>query len=132
MKFYKAQVISLLVFIYLLFFPFIAAAQDIKVTVEDIVSNPSKYDGKIVEVRGKVKSLKFKISKKGNPYTVFDLVDKGQAVRVFSFGTLPIKEGDEVRVVGKYQRVKYVGPYIFYNEIDATEGEVKKIRWKIF
>jgi len=41
---------------------------------------------------------------------------------------LSVKEDDEVGVVGKYYRIKYVGSYVFYNEIDATEGEVRKIK----
>lgn len=128
MKLYKAKIFSLIVIFYLLFFPFIAIAQGIKTTVGDILSDPDKYDGKMVEVKGMVESLKFKVSKKGNPYTVFNLVDKGYSVKIFSFGNLPIKEGDLVRVIGRYQKVKYVGPYIFYNEIDASEGTVEKIR----
>lgn len=90
--------------------------------------NPDRYDGKIIEVKGTVEFLKFKVSKKRNPYTVFDLTDKGNRLKIFSFGTPLIKEGDLVKVIRKYQKVKYVRSYIFYNEIDASQGGVEKIK----
>lgn len=125
----KTKVTLLLtgVIFYLFFIPLIVNAQAIKTTIGDILLHPQKYDGKIVKVEGKVISLKFKTSKRGNPYTVFKIAEDNQSLTVFSFGTLPIKEGDKVRVVGKYQSVKQVGPYTFYDEIDASKGSVEKI-----
>jgi len=82
----------------------------------------------MVQVEGKVISTKFKTSKKGNPYTTFDLSDAGNTLTVFSFGTLSIEEGNKIRVMGRYQKVKQVGRYTFYNEIDASEGSVEKAK----
>jgi len=127
MRVFKNKVVTALIVVYLLLYPLILCAQVIKTTVSDILANPDRYDGKIVQVEGKILSLKFKVSKKGNPYTTFKLKDaSGSTLTVFSFGTLPIKEGDLVRVKGKYQKVKYVSGYIFYNEIDASEENVEK------
>ncbi len=42
---------------------------------------------------------------------------------MFSFGTLSIKEGDKVKVTGRYEVEKRVGRYTFYDEIDATSVE---------
>ena len=129
MRAFKNRIVIASVIVCLLFFPLIVYAQIIKTTVADILSNPDRYDGKIVQVEGKVLSLKFKVSKRGNPYTTFKLRDaSGSTLTVFSFGALPIKEGDLVRVRGKYQKVKYVGPYVFYDEIDASEGNVEKVK----
>jgi len=111
--------------ILVLIIPVLCFAQ-IKTTISEIASNPDKFHGKVVEVEGKVMFVKFKTSKRGNPYTVFELTDGKNYVSVFSFGTLPVKEGDKVRVIGTYQKVKYVGRYVFYNEIDATNGRVEK------
>ena len=95
-----------------------------KTTVSDITAGPNKFDGKEVCVESLVSNLKFKISKKGNPYTTFWVSDeKGQSLTVFSFGTLPIKEGDKVKVTGKYEVEKRVGRYTFYNEISASSVE---------
>jgi len=105
--------------------PVLCLAQ-IKITISEIASNPDKFHGKVVEVEGKVMFVKFKTSKRGNPYTVFELTDGKNYVSVFSFGTLPVEEGNKVRVIGTYHKVKYVGRYVFYNEIDATNGKVER------
>ncbi len=131
MRINKTRIVLLLtgvVIACLIFIPLIANAQVIKTTVGDILSNPDKYDGKMVRVEGNVISIKFKTSKKGNPYTILNLSDTGDTLTVFSFGTLSIKDDDSVRVMGRYQKVKQVGRYTFYNEIDASEGNVEKIR----
>ncbi|MGB9807578.1 MAG: hypothetical protein ACPLSJ_03340 [Thermosulfidibacteraceae bacterium] len=107
-------------------FSFICA--QIATSVSEILTNPDKYDNKAVQVPGKCINVKHKVSRKGNPYTVFELADKGGSIKVFSFGYLAINEGDKVIVKGIYQKVKMVGPYIFYNEIDASNGEIRKIK----
>ena len=41
-------------------------------------------------------------------------------MKVFTFGTPAIKDGDRVEVRGVFQRVKHVGSYTFHDEIDAS------------
>lgn len=111
------------------FIPKIAVAQAIKTSVSEILRNQAKYDGKMVKVEGKIESLKSRTSKRGNPYTTFTIRDSsGGSLNVFSFGTLHIRGGNSVVVMGRYQKVKRVLGLAFYNEIDATEGSVGKIR----
>lgn len=117
--------VILALYVIFLIIPVLCLAQ-IKATVSDIVSNPDIYDGKTVQIEGKAFQVKFKISKKGNPYTVFKLTDGKNYVSVFSFGKLSVREGDNLRVTGTYQRVKYVGRYAFYNEIDSTKGRIER------
>lgn len=105
-----------------------ANAQAIKTTVGDILSNPDQYDGKMVQVEAKVLAPQFKTSKKGNAYTTFKLDGDGKTLSVFSFGTLSLNGGDLVKVIGRYQKVKKVGAYTFYNEIDASGGNVEKLQ----
>ena len=111
--------------------PKIVDAQVIKTSVAEILSNPDKYDGKKVQVQGKIQSLKFNTSKKGNPYTTFMVVDpSNNSLNVFASGTLSINRGDSVTVTGRYLKVKYVTPkYAFYNEIETTKDGVRK-KWK--
>ena len=104
-----------------------ANAQAIKTTVGDILSNPDQYDGKMVQVEAKVLAPQFKTSKKGNAFTTFKLEGDGKILSVFSYGTLSINGGDSVRVIGRYQKMKKVGPYTFSNEIDASRGSVEKL-----
>jgi hypothetical protein len=120
----------ILTFICICFLPKIVDAQAIKTSVSDILSNPNKYDGKVVHVEGRVQSLTFNTSKKGKPYTTFAVVDSSNnALNVFSFGTLSINRGDSVMVTDRYQKVKQVPPkHTFYNEIETTEDSVKKRR----
>jgi hypothetical protein len=110
------------------FTPKILDAQAIKTSVSEILSNPDQYDGKMVHVEGRIQSLKFNTSKKGNPYTTFMVVDpSNNALNVFASGTLSINRGDSVTVTGRYHKVKHVPPkYTFYNEIETTEDGVKK------
>ena len=111
------------------FWPLTANAQAIKVSVADIYANPHQYEGRMVQVEGKVIFLKCKVCTKGN-YTTLELDDNsGKFLTVFSYGHFPIKRGDLVRVTGIYKTVIYVPPhYTFYNEIDATSGSIEKLR----
>jgi hypothetical protein len=104
-----------------------ANAQALKTTITDILSNPDPYDGKMVQVEGKVSLLKVKVSKKGNPYYTLKLAEGGKSLSVFNFGEPSIKEGDSTKVMGRYQKVKRVGRFTFYNEIDASGGSVEEI-----
>jgi RecG-like helicase len=129
----KTKICSLLftfAIIYFLFIPITAPGQAIKTTPTEILQNLDKYDGKMVQVEGKVISPNFRTSKKGNAYTTFKLTDSQKdTLSVFSFGNLTIKEGDTVKVMGRFQKVKHVPPrYTFYNEIDTSEGSVEKIK----
>jgi len=71
LKLFRIPIIFLI-----LFLPSIALTQALKTTITDILTNPDKYDGKMVQVEGKVVSPQFKTSKKGNPYTSFKLKDE--------------------------------------------------------
>jgi len=95
-------------------------------TVSEIINNPDKYHLKTVQVKGEVLDVKHKVSKRGNPYTVFVLSDGKKSLNVFTFGTPEINVGDKVKVEGIFYKVKYVGRYTFYNEIDASKGLIKR------
>ncbi len=75
-----------------------------KTTVADILANPDKYDGKILQVEGWVSSLRFNASRVG-PYTTFKMGNQsGKALSLVSLGILPIKEGDFVIVTARYNK----------------------------
>jgi len=95
-------------------------------TVSEILNHPDKYHLKTVLVKGEVLDVKHKVSKRGNPYTVFVLSDGKKSLNVFTFGTPEINVGDKVKVEGIFYKVKYVGRYTFYNEIDASKGLIKR------
>jgi len=96
------------------------------VTISEILNDPDKYHLKTVLVKGEVLDVKHKVSKRGNPYTIFALSDGTSAIKIFTFGTPEIYRGDIVKVKGIFYKVRYVGRYTFYNEIDATDGWIKR------
>lgn len=102
------------------------AAAQVRTDVQAILSNPNGFDGRKVEVEGKVESLRSRLSAKGNPYTTFKLAEGGESVSVFTLGDARLKEGDTVKVTGRFQKIRYLSQYVFLNEIDATDGHVVK------
>jgi hypothetical protein len=112
--------IIILVFTVVLCGNFSDAAQE--TTVEKTLANKDSFDGKEVSVSDTVSKLKLKTSKGGNEYTTFSLMNgSGVSLKVFVWGHSKIKEGQKVKVIGTYRKVKKVGRYTFYNEIEATE-----------
>lgn len=110
----------LFIFSILLQFQVTLAAE--KASVQEILSNPDKYDGQEVSVQGKASKINPRTSKKGNDYMTFTLGDEsGKGMNIFTFGHPPISDGQKVTVTGIYQKVKKVGKYTFYNEIEAKE-----------
>lgn len=102
----------------LLLVSILAAAAE--VSIKALVANPAQFDGQTVTLRGTATAVKATVSRKGNPYTTFQVQDASSAaVRVFAWGHPAVKEGGSVEVVGVFQQVKRVGRYSFYNEVEA-------------
>ena len=120
------MIISILGIICLI--PIIANAQPIKTTIAEILSNPDTFDSKMVSVEGKVLALQEKISSKGNAYATFKLFRENKIIRIFSFGKPSVKDGDFVKVIGRYQKMKHSGQFTFYNEIETSDGTVEAIK----
>ena len=88
--------------------------------ISDILASPAQFDGKTVTVRGMAAAVKETTSRKGNDYTTFRVQDSGGApIVIFTFGHLGIRNADCVLVIGVFEKVKNVGPYTFYDEIEA-------------
>jgi len=93
-------------------------------TVPDVVKNPDRYDGQTVSTTGTIAAYRERVSRAGNPYTTFRLEDAGASVAVFAWKHQGLRDGLRVRVTGKFAKVKQVGRYTFYNEIEAQRIEV--------
>ncbi len=96
-----------------------------QVTVQALLNNGKQYDGKQVVLVGTVRELKEKVSKKGNPYFTFKIGEGKQSISIFGYGKANVKEGDRVRVTGKFAVEKRVAYATYRNEIDVSKGKVE-------
>ncbi len=102
------------------------APEYIDVTIEEVVTNPKKYNEKKVTLEGKVKEYKYTTSSKGEPFTLFKLIDNdNNEVRVYYEDKhLPFSKGDQVRISGRYRKHK---KYLFFkikNIIKARTAQI--------
>ncbi len=125
------KILSKIFFLFLIL-PVIVTAGPQKVKIKKIKENPDKYDNQYISTEGYIKNIKKKTSKKGNKYTTFYITDKeNNSLKVFMWGwkdieKQKIEEGDKVEVEGIFRKVKYVGKYRFFNEIEADRIKKKK------
>ncbi|MGB9430253.1 MAG: hypothetical protein WCC11_10355 [Gammaproteobacteria bacterium] len=84
-----------------------------------VIANADEYDGQRVQVKGAIKDFKDKISHRGNEYETFELCESDECINVFAWGETPYANGNVVSLSGTFFRVKRVGRYIFYNELDV-------------
>lgn len=89
------------------------------VTAKDLLGAPDKWHGQPVVLSGEVTRLEPRVSQRGNAYFTFQLVDETGAVRVFSYGTPEVSDGQRVQVEGIFHKIKRVGTYTFENQVDA-------------
>jgi len=106
----------------LILFPLQISQSAEKASVQQILANPDTYDGQEVLLEGKATQIQLRVSRRGNEYATFTLFDaSGKGIKVFVWGHPKIEEGQKVTVAGTYQKVKRVGRYTFYNEVEAKE-----------
>lgn len=125
------KILSKIFFLFLIL-PVIVSACSQKVKIKRIKENPDKYDKQYISTEGYIKNIKKKTSKKGNKYTTFYITDKeNNSLKVFMWGwkdieKQKIEKGDKVKVEGIFRKVKYVGKYRFFNEIEAKTVKKKE------
>jgi len=122
-------IMSVVIFFSLLFFVISPAETQATTTVQEIKANPSRFDGRMVEVVGVAENLIKTVSRRGNKYYTINLTDKKSSIKVFNFGEPSFEEGDKVIVKGVFLIENRVRNRVFRNEIDASKGgSVNKIR----
>jgi hypothetical protein len=89
-------------------------------TIAQILGSPATYDGRHVDVTGKVSKLHETTSCKGTYFTF--LICAGQCIFVAGMGTQRIADGQTVAVHGTFAAIKHLGSYTRYNEIDADQA----------
>jgi cytochrome c-type biogenesis protein CcmE len=122
MRFSKLALCSLLVLSAIAF-----AAE--KVAIADLLNKTDDFDKKTVLVVGKVDNFKAKVSKAGNPYFTFKLLDdKDNKLSIYSHGKLEkdLEDGQKVEVTGMFKKESKVGSNTFKNEVDISKDENDK------
>jgi len=96
------------------------------VTIQEVVTNPKKYDGKKVSFDGEVTEYKYTRSSKGEPFTLFKLADSdNNEVRVYYEDEhLAISEGDKLKIMGRYRKHKRYLLFKIKNVIKASTVEI--------
>ncbi len=89
--------------------------------IGDILARPDAFDGREVVLEGKASAIDPRTSRRGNDYCTFRLSDgTGTSLKVFSWGKPAIAPGDRVKVIGRFQRERRVGRYVFTDEVEAS------------
>jgi DNA polymerase III alpha subunit len=107
----------------------VVAARAAEVVALDVLlKSPDKHHEKVVVAKGKVEDLENKVSKRGNPYTVFKLVQGKATVNVYVRGKMESapKNGQMVQVTGIFRKEKKLRDFVVKNEIDASPSDDKK------
>jgi DNA polymerase III alpha subunit len=95
-------------------------------TCGELLRAPEGFDKKTVTLTGTAEDVRLRTSRRGNDYTTLKINDQTERVNVFSWGRLDVRSGDRVHVRGVFHKVKQVGRYRFFNEVEASS--VKRIQ----
>jgi hypothetical protein len=98
----------------------LASAGPPVISPSELLANPDRFDGQAVTLQGTVEKFREKVSPDGAPYFKFRLSDEQTAVRVFSFGRSPCRNGMQATVDGTFERVNRLGRHTHYHEVTAT------------
>ena len=90
--------------------PFLCALEiSARVSIQELRSNPEKYDEKEVTLQGKIYQIQKRISK-GGTHTIFTLTDgSGGALNIVIFSSMNLMEGQDVTVIGSYHKAWKIG-----------------------
>ena len=98
----------------------LASAGPAAISPSELLADPDRFDGQAVTLQGTVEKVREGVSPDGAPYYKFRLRDEQNAVRVFSFGRSPCRNGMQATVDGIFEKVNRLGPRPFYHEVTAT------------
>ena len=76
----------------------LAGAGPAAISPSELLADPDRFDGQVVALQGTVEKLREKVSPDGAPYFKFRLSDGPSAVRVFSPGRSPCRNGMQGRL----------------------------------
>ncbi|HNT42887.1 MAG TPA: hypothetical protein PKN85_00380 [Syntrophorhabdaceae bacterium] len=98
-----------------------------EVTVGELVANPSQYDQKNVTVNAYAFIVRQKKDRGGNPFilvSIFDPRDRKKVITAFGPGSTQARNGDMIKLTGKFKARSKRGRYTYDNEIETTGDKV--------
>jgi DNA polymerase III alpha subunit len=95
-----------------------------QLSVQALVQDPNRYNGKVVTVVGTITAYRERASESGNFYTTFRLTDGDASVTVFTWNKQNFGNGQKVRVTGTFAKARSVGTVAFDNEIQAHRIDI--------
>ena len=98
----------------------LASAGPAAISPSELLADPDRFDRQTMTLQGTVEKFRERVSPDGAPYYKFRLSDEQTAVRVFSFGRSPCRNGMQATVDGTFERVNRLGRHTHYNEVTAT------------
>ena len=98
----------------------LASAGPAAISPSALLADPDRFDGQAVTLQGTVEKFREGLPLDGASYYKFRLSDEQPAVRVFSFGRSPCRNGMQATVDGIFEKVNRLGPRTHYNEVTAT------------
>jgi len=100
--------------------PVPARAGPAAISPSELLTDPDRFDGLAVTLQGTVEKFREGVSPDGAPYFKFRLSDEQTAVRVFSFGRSPCRNGMQATVEGIFEKVNRLGRLPYYRQVTAT------------
>lgn len=96
------------------------------VSVRDVVTHPTDYDGKQIEITGRIVAVEQAASRRGNLYVVLTVSDPQDAsggpdstLKIFAFTWPHVEAGDTVSVQGTYRTDYWFGGWPLENFVNA-------------
>jgi len=93
-------------------------------SIVSILTHVNDYSGRRVSLRGTVSDYREKVSRSGNPYTVFTLSDGAGWLTIHYRGHAGSYNGQFVAVKGTFNAVKHVAGRSYYNQVEASSVSV--------
>jgi cytochrome c-type biogenesis protein CcmE len=98
----------------------LASASQAAISPSELLADPDRFDGQAVTLQGTVEKFREGVPRDGSSYYKFRLSDEQAAVRVFSAGRSPCRNGMQATVDGIFEKLNRLGPRIHYQEVMAT------------
>lgn len=102
--------------------PLVARAQSpIVASPAKVLRHPTRFDGKLVRMSGRLVNITARTSRLHKRYWTFNLVDARSTIGMLSVEPLPCQGDEGATVEGVFHRLKVIDGEARYNQIDVVK-----------